>query len=198
MASGDGIGLGYTSTNSSTSSNTNTSGNSTETTSAGNATTKNSLNDYINSLMGQTSTAGSEYTKENAIADAQGQVENIFNSFKNNFLPTVYQAGNATGGYNSTAQQLMANNGYAQATTQAAGAVLANINAYGQLAQTSKQNTATDLLTALGLGQKGDTTVSSNFATNTFGHSSTDATGLSVNASNGGSGGLLGMLSGLF
>lgn len=83
-------------------------------------------------LLGGSNLQGqlARYSPENAVADAQGQVENIFNQYSRSTLPQIFQAGGNSGGYNSTTTQLLANDAFAQANTQAADAVLRNITNY--------------------------------------------------------------------
>ena len=71
-----------------------------------------------------------EYDKTNAIADAQATVNNIFDTFKDEYLVQVYQPECIANGYNSTTMQLMVNNAYAKTVSEGAKVVLDNIQRY--------------------------------------------------------------------
>ena len=71
-----------------------------------------------------------EYSKDTAIADAQGIVNNVFEQFKDEALVQVYYPQCIANGYNSTTMQLLANNAYAKTTSEGAKVVLDNIQRY--------------------------------------------------------------------
>ena len=71
-----------------------------------------------------------EYSKDTAIADAQGTVNNVFEQFKDEALVQVYQPQCIANGYNSTTMQLLANNAYAKTVSEGAKVVLDNIQRY--------------------------------------------------------------------
>ena len=71
-----------------------------------------------------------EYSKDTAIADAQGTVNNVFEQFKDEALVQVYQPECIANGYNSTTMQLLANNAYAKTVSEGAKVVLDNIQRY--------------------------------------------------------------------
>ena len=86
---------------------------------------------YFNNMLSQTG----QYSRENAIGDANGVVANIFRQYKNTDLPQIFQAQNTSGGYNGTTTQLLANDAFASANAKAADAVLKNIIDYRRLQQ---------------------------------------------------------------
>ena len=71
-----------------------------------------------------------EYSKDTAIADAQGTVNTVFEQFKDEALVQVYQPECIANGYNSTTMQLLANNAYAKTVSEGAKVVLDNIQRY--------------------------------------------------------------------
>ena len=71
-----------------------------------------------------------EYSKDTAIADAQGTVNNVFEQFKDEALVQVYHPQCIANGYNSTTMQLLANNAYAKTVSEGAKVVLDNIQRY--------------------------------------------------------------------
>ena len=71
-----------------------------------------------------------EYSKDTAIADAQGTVNNVFEQFKDEALVQVYYPQCIANGYNSTTMQLLADNAYAKTVSEGAKVVLDNIQRY--------------------------------------------------------------------
>ena len=71
-----------------------------------------------------------EYSKDTAIADAQGTVNNVFEQFKDETLVQVYYPQCIANGYNSTTMQLLADNAYAKTVSEGAKVVLDNIQRY--------------------------------------------------------------------
>ena len=71
-----------------------------------------------------------EYSKDTAIADAQGTVNSVFEQFKDEALVQVYYPQCIANGYNSTTMQLLANNAYAKTVSEGAKVVLDNIQRY--------------------------------------------------------------------
>ena len=71
-----------------------------------------------------------EYSKDTAIADAQGTVNTVFEQFKDEALVQVYQPECIANGYNSTTMQLLVNNAYAKTVSEGAKVVLDNIQRY--------------------------------------------------------------------
>lgn len=71
-----------------------------------------------------------EYSKDTAIADAAGTVNNLFETFKDESLAQIYQPQCIANGYNSTTMQLLANNAYAKTVSEGAKITLDNIQRY--------------------------------------------------------------------
>lgn len=80
--------------------------------------------------------AGNEdFSKNMAIADTQGQVNELFRTYANTSLPQIYQAENTSGGYNSATGQMMANDAFAQTVAKAQAQQLDTIKTYRALQQ---------------------------------------------------------------
>ena len=102
--------------------------------------------------MGDTS-----FTRENAIADSKGFINQIFRDYEKSSLPSIYKNARATGIYNDTSTQLLANDAYSSAVAKGQAQLVSNITQYAgarqdQLApvlallnaQTSNANTVTN------------------------------------------------------
>lgn len=85
-------------------------------------------------LIGDTS-----YSRENAIADTQGFIDEIFRRYQNEALPQIYRNPRASGIYNDTSTQLLANDAYATAVAQGQAAISQNILNYAQARQAQLQ-----------------------------------------------------------
>lgn len=72
------------------------------------------------------------YTRENAIKDSQGMIENIFREFETQSLPQIYKNPRASGIYNDTSTQLLANDAYSSAVAKGQANLFQNILAYSQ------------------------------------------------------------------
>lgn len=81
------------------------------------------LNDYIQS----------EFKKTNAIVDARAARDDAFHTYADEYLPQLYGKLCASGAYNSTAAQLLANDAYARTVVKAQQNELQNIKDYAQL-----------------------------------------------------------------
>ena len=95
-----------------------------------------------------------EYDKATAIADAQGTVNNLFESFRDESLAQVYQPQCIANGYNSTTMQLLANNAYAKTVSEGAKITLDNIQRYAGI-RVNDLNVLAQLINAI----KGSLTV---------------------------------------
>jgi hypothetical protein len=71
-----------------------------------------------------------EYSKEAAVKDTKGLVESIFTQYRESDLPNILQQQGQSGAYSSTGTQLLANDAFARANTQASSAVLQAIGTY--------------------------------------------------------------------
>lgn len=76
-----------------------------------------------------------QFSKPNAIMDAQGAIASIFRDYQNTALPEIYQAQNSSGGYNASTGQLLANDAFAAANAKGAAVMLDTIQKYRALQQ---------------------------------------------------------------
>ena len=76
-----------------------------------------------------------QFSKPNAIMDAQGAIASIFRDYQNTALPEIYQAQNSSGGYNASTGQLLANDAFASANAKGAAVMLDTIQKYRTLQQ---------------------------------------------------------------
>ena len=76
-----------------------------------------------------------QFSKPNAIMDAQGAIASIFRDYQNTALPEIYQAQNSSGGYNASTGQLLANDAFAAANAKGAAVMLDTIQKYRTLQQ---------------------------------------------------------------
>lgn len=81
-------------------------------------------------LIGDTS-----YSRENAIADTQGFIDELFRSYQAEALPQIYRNPRASGIYNDTSTQLLANDAYATTVSKGMAALSQNILNYAQARQ---------------------------------------------------------------
>ena len=138
-------------------------------------------------------TGDPSYTREKAIADAQGMIQNIFKEYQETALPEIYGAQRQTGAYNSTAGQMLANDAFGEAVSRSAQVVQKNIIDYAQLAQGERQLQSSILLDALklqgsayestDLEQKASSQYSGTSSTNTRGSSRSWGLGTTVSGS---------------
>lgn len=97
------------------------------------------------------------FSRENAIADSRGFIDQIFRDYEKSSLPSIYKNARATGIYNDTSSQLLANDAYSSAAAKGQAQLVSNITQYAgarqdQLgpilallnAQTSNANTVTN------------------------------------------------------
>lgn len=96
-------------------------------------------------------TGDPSYTREKAIEDAQGMIQNIFKEYQETALPEIFSAQRQTGAYNSSSGQLLANDAFGEAVSRSAQVVQKNIIDYAQLAQGERQLQSSLLLDALKL-----------------------------------------------
>lgn len=183
MAISAGLGFGKEKSSSTTTGTTTTSGRTStvglEQLTAGDAASKAVL-DTLTSLLGgqagqvvsRAATGGAGavagFTKEDAIADSQALVKNIFTQFQQEQLPQIFAAQGATGGYSSTAAFQLGNEAFGRATANAAGTVADMIKDYATISQAQQQvdassttNFLSTLLGAIGLQQSATKTSTS-------------------------------------
>lgn len=72
------------------------------------------------------------YSRNNAIADSQGFIAQIFKDYENSSLPKIYANPRATGVYNDTSTQLLANDAFSSAVAKGQAQLVQNILAYAQ------------------------------------------------------------------
>lgn len=135
--------------------------------------TKKILNAFTEYLSSQAMDEEGAFTKEQAVADANGLVTSIFNKYAQETLPQIYSAGQSSGVFNSTVQQNMANDAYSQAVADAASAVVQNISNYAKISTTKRGQELNALIQAFNV-QKGAVTQATG---------STDTTGQFQNTS---------------
>lgn len=90
-----------------------------------------------------------QFTRQNALADVQSIIGNIFQQYSETALPQIFSAVSGGGGYNSTTGQLLANDAFARTTSQAGEVALNAITQYEQLAQQRRQISLAGLEVAL-------------------------------------------------
>lgn len=109
------------------------------------------LDAFTNNLFNTQAEGESQYSRENAIADAQGSIDAIFRQYREGNLPQIYQAQNNTGAYNSTSAQFLANDAYGEAVAKSAGVVQDTIAQYASLGSNEQQLQISALLDAFKL-----------------------------------------------
>lgn len=72
------------------------------------------------------------FTKDAAIQDSQGMIAQIFSEYEKGSLPQIYKNARATGVYNDTSTQLLANDAYSSAVAKGQSQLVQNILAYSQ------------------------------------------------------------------
>ena len=108
--------------------------------------------DNLTSFLSTTlPSSGQQFSRENAVADAQGVIANIFNQYKTTALPQIAMGMQGAGVYNATAGQNLANEAFGKATSDSAAIVMDNISKYMNLAQQDKNMSLSALLNALTL-----------------------------------------------
>lgn len=138
----------------------NTSGNevSSQTTQRLDSKSIQSLTEVLNSLQAGL-VGGKEYSKEAALQDSEGIVQQLFSQFSQTLLPQIISKSTGAGAYNSSAAQLLADNAFAETVGKAAEVKVNAIAQYAQAAATKQQTQAQTLGTILqGLLQSKETT----------------------------------------
>jgi hypothetical protein len=82
------------------------------------------------------------YNKNQAITDTNAVVDNIFERFKIDKLPQIYQVQNVVNCYNNTTAQLMANDAYARTVSESAEVQFQAILKYAQVRASDVQAAA--------------------------------------------------------
>lgn len=181
------LGGSFSSKKGSSSSTTNASSQSTSTTQRLDDSQLTLINQLVNQLAGNIQGGGPVgYSKQDAISDTQGAIANLFRTYQNTVLPKIYGASSKAGAYNSTSQQLLANDAFAATTAQGAALQQQAISDYAKLGQSQQSLTLQGLQALLGIRLQGlETTDTSSTST-----SSTKSSGSSSGFSLGGSLGL--------
>jgi hypothetical protein len=91
------------------------------------------LNQIMPDLMAKASSK--EFSREQAITDSAGAIQQVIRNFKEQTLPKLYVAESGTGGYNSSAKTMMANDLATRAAEAAAAIQSTNIANYAQIQQ---------------------------------------------------------------
>lgn len=116
------------------------------------------LSSLVGRLNDSQATGANTFTRENAIADTSGIVQNILQQSRESALPNILGASAGGGAYSGTTQQILANDANARAVAQSASVVSQAITNYGQLNLQEQNQKVAQLMAALGLSA--DTTVS--------------------------------------
>lgn len=125
------------------------------------------LSRTMRELQGDVESEDIAYSKDQAVKDSKGLVDNIFAEYRDQDLPQILEKQGATGAYSSTGTQLLANDAYARTTAKASSAVLGAIASYADI-QNQKRATSTNALSSVLSGllaSREDTTTQSVFST---------------------------------
>lgn len=85
------------------------------------------------------SAAGGQYSKDQAVADSQGLVANLFKQYSQVALPQILSKQGATQGYDSTTAQLLANDAFSSTIAKAADVQAGMISSYAATESTKKK-----------------------------------------------------------
>jgi len=108
---------------------------------------------------------GGDYSKEAAIRDSMGGVQNLFQDFRQTALPGVFNAEAASGGYNSSTGQLLNNDLISKVIAQGRGLIAKNVNDYAGIRNAQAGNITNMIRTALEANKFSQTTGEKNMAT---------------------------------
>lgn len=116
---------------------------------------------YIQQLFPQLmqSAGMRDYSKQAAITDSLGGVNNIFRTLKEQTLPGVFSAEAASGGYNSTTRQQLSGDAAARAAAQAQSLITDTVTKYAS-ADTARNKNLIDLINSAIVGQQQSNTSS--------------------------------------
>lgn len=106
--------------------------------------------DELYRLFGTRATQGGGFTREQAIEDSAGAIDNLFRQYENTALPQILNMQAQTGGYASSAAQSLANEAYASTVAQGAQLRLDTIANYAALNQRQQELDVNAMLGALG------------------------------------------------
>lgn len=148
------------------------------------------MQELINSLIGERGSIGAGFSKQAAIQDAQGTVNNILKTAREQYLPDILGGSAGAGAYGSTTAQLLSNDFTSRAVAQGSSVVTDLITKYAGLQQSAEAQNMQAILSALGMGAESTQT--------NKGTTRQDVDMTTTSTQEGGSGGLLGQIKGLF
>lgn len=115
---------------------------------------KEKLDTLLTTLTDAQGSVGAGFTKDQAIMDSKGAIDNLFNKYKQEVVPQIVAQGGQGGVYNSTSLQGMADNAYAQTVAQGAAVQQQTIKDYAQIGQQAQTSGIEAILATLGLESK--------------------------------------------
>jgi len=115
------------------------------------AASKAQLDELTSLLLGKVGAGSTGFSKADAVSDVAGTVRNIFDTFRNEALPKIFDAGGSAGVFNSTSLQRMADQAYGKAVGEAAAVTMDAVKSYAGIAQQEEQLQLQGLLDAFGL-----------------------------------------------
>lgn len=136
------------------SSTANTTGSTNEVTTAFDEFSKKKLDTLLTTLTDAQGELGKDYTKNQAIIDSKGAIENVFRQYKQEALPQIVAQGAQGGVYNSTALQGLADNAFAATVAKGAELQQQTIKDYATIGQTQQNSGIEAIMAALGLEAK--------------------------------------------
>ena len=144
------------------------------------AASKEQLDALLSSLLDKQHSIGQGYDKASAIADTQGQIDQIFQKYKTDTLPQIVSMQGANGVYNATGVQALADHAYGQAVSQGAALTHQAITDYANILQSQEQLNLSGILQALGLEKDAYSTQKTNAQSSTTTKSSSNTIGASL------------------
>ena len=115
---------------------------------------KKKLDTLLTTLTDAQGELGKDYTKNQAIMDSKGAIDNLFTKYKQEALPQIVAQGAQGGVYNSTALQGLADNAFAATVAKGAELQQQTIKDYAAIGQTQQNLGIEAILAALGLEAK--------------------------------------------
>lgn len=91
--------------------------------------------DELYKLFGQRATKEGEFTREKAIEDTEGTVNQLFQQFAETMVPDILSSQAQTGGYSGTTAQQLSNDAFARTLREGAALRLQTIGNYAQINQ---------------------------------------------------------------
>lgn len=157
------LGFGHTTGKSAS----DTAGSSNTVTTAFDDKSKAQLDQFLTDLITQHNSPIAGYDKQAAINDVKGNVDWIFQNYRENSLPQILSQGAAAGVYNATGVQALANQAYGQAVGQAASLTHQAIKDYAGIVQNDQQLNLHGIISALGLEKDAYSTQKTNATSST-------------------------------